>query len=410
MSPGTRPRFVTYDRTVARLPVASTRQVTVTPIICGVDVSATTLDARIGRDGEHRRFAVSAGGLAGLIAFCQAHQVGLVVMEATGGYERQPAGHLWAAGLPTANNQTRQARTSPTAVPNSSRGWRYEAKGAAQDGVETGWRTHGGVAYCMDCRSLGAISILGMAQDKPAAGGGLAAIRARGTLQVCMWPEYFAISYRNPHNGVLEGIDIDMARALAARLGLALRFVETNFAEFMDSLERGDCDVAMMAMGVLPARQARLDFSRPTLASPVYGVTTKDGTRINRWEDIDRPGVVVAVAAGTLMEPLMRQTLQHAELQVVHPPSTREAEVQAGPADLFMSDFPYARRMLLMHDWVRIIEPPVWFGETSYAYAVPKGESAWLAEVDALVAAAKADGSLAAAAARHGLAPILVRD
>jgi hypothetical protein len=25
-----------------------------------VDVSATTLDARIGRDGEHRRFAVSA--------------------------------------------------------------------------------------------------------------------------------------------------------------------------------------------------------------------------------------------------------------------------------------------------------------------------------------------------------------
>ncbi|WP_431270338.1 substrate-binding periplasmic protein [Dankookia sp. P2] len=242
------------------------------------------------------------------------------------------------------------------------------------------------------------------------AGGRLAAIRARGRLQVCMWPEYFAISYRNPRNGVLEGIDIDMARALAARLGLGLRFVETSFAEFMDRLEGGDCDIAMMAVGVLPARQARVDFSRATMASPVYGVTSKDSTRIARWEDIDKPGVAVAVAAGTLMEPLMRRTLTQAELLVVRPPSTREAEVQAGRADLFMSDFPYTRRMLLMHDWARIIEPPGRFGETAYAYAVPKGEPAWLAEVDAFVAAAKADGSLAAAAARHGLTPILVRD
>ncbi|MFC7474501.1 substrate-binding periplasmic protein [Dankookia sp. GCM10030260] len=235
-------------------------------------------------------------------------------------------------------------------------------------------------------------------------------IRARGWVQVCMWPEYFAISYRNPRNGELEGIDIDMARALAARLGLGLRFVETNFAEFMGRLERGDCDIAMMAVGVLPARQARIDFSRPTLASSVYGVTTRDSTRIQAWADIDRPGTVVAVAAGTLMEPLMRQSLRQAELLVVRPPSTREAEVQAGRADIFMSDFPYTRRMLLMHDWARIIDPPGRFGETAYAYAVPKGEPAWLAEVDAFVAAAKADGSLAAAAARHGLTPILVRD
>ncbi|MFZ4408112.1 MAG: substrate-binding periplasmic protein [Paracraurococcus sp.] len=261
---------------------------------------------------------------------------------------------------------------------------------------------------------LEAISLTAAAQDRaaaPAVGGDrLAAIRARGQVDVCMWPEYFAISYRNPRNGALEGIDIDMARALADRLGLALRFVETNFTEFMDRLERGDCDVAMMAVGVLPARQARVDFSRPTLASPVYGVTTKDSPRVARWQDIDTAGTVVAVAAGTLMEPLMRQTLKAADLLVVRPPSTREAEVQAGRADVFMSDFPYTRRMLLMHDWVRIIDPPGRFGETAYAYAVPKGQPAWLAEVDAFVAAAKADGSLAAAAARHGLTPILVRD
>jgi len=82
----------------------------VTHVICGVDVSATTLDARIGRDGEHCRFDVSTEGLDDLVAFCHAHQVSLVVMEATGGYERRPAGHLWAAELPTAIVNPRAVR------------------------------------------------------------------------------------------------------------------------------------------------------------------------------------------------------------------------------------------------------------------------------------------------------------
>ena len=237
----------------------------------------------------------------------------------------------------------------------------------------------------------------------------LAAIRGRGELAVCMWPDYFAISYRNPRNSELEGIDIDMARALAARLAVTLRFVETTFAEFMDRLEARDCDVAMMAVGVLPSRAERVAFSKPYLASPVYGVTSRDNPRVNRFEDIDQAGITVAVAAGTLMEPLMRQTLRHAELLVVRAPRTREAEVQAGRADVFMSDFPYTRRMLLMHDWARIIEPPARFGETLYAYAVAKGDAAWLSEVNAFVTDAKADGSLARAAARHGLTPILFR-
>ena len=224
-----------------------------------------------------------------------------------------------------------------------------------------------------------------------------------------MWPEYFAISYRNPRNSELEGIDIDMARALAARLAVPLRFVETNFAEFMNRLEASDCDIAMMAVGVLPARAERVAFTKPYMASPVYGVTTRDGTRVRSFTDIDQAGVTVAVAAGTLMEPLMRNTLRRADLLVVRPPNTREAEVQAGRADVFMSDFPYTRRMLLMHDWARIIEPPAGFGETLYAYAVAKGDPAWLAEVNAFLETTKTDGTLARAAARHGLTPILLR-
>lgn len=223
-----------------------------------------------------------------------------------------------------------------------------------------------------------------------------------------MWPEYFAISYRNPRNGELEGIDIDMARALAARLGVRVAFVETSFTEFMDRLEEGACDIAMMAVGVTPPRARRVTFSKPYMASPVYAVTTRTNPRIQAWRDIDTGGTVVAVAAGTVMEPLMRDALRNAELMVVRQPRTREGEVLSGRADVFMSDYPYTRRMVLMHDWARVIEPPGRFGETLYAYAVPRNDQAWLNEVNAFLERARLDGTLARAAQRHGLTPILL--
>lgn len=79
-------------------------------IICGVDISARWLDASIGRDGEHRRFARDSAAIAELAAFCRRHEVGLVVLEATGGYERLPFELLSAEGIPCALANPRQVR------------------------------------------------------------------------------------------------------------------------------------------------------------------------------------------------------------------------------------------------------------------------------------------------------------
>jgi transposase len=82
----------------------------VTDIFCGVDVGSETLDARVGRNGHWQQFSNTAEGIEALAAFCRAHQVDLVVMEATGGYERQPFGQLWVSGIPTAIVNPRSVR------------------------------------------------------------------------------------------------------------------------------------------------------------------------------------------------------------------------------------------------------------------------------------------------------------
>jgi transposase len=110
VSLGTACCSVTHDRTVARLSIAWTRQVTVTDLICGVDVCSAALDVRLGRDGAMRRFTNDSAGITELIAFCKEHQVDLVALEATGGYERLAFAMLWGAGLATAIVNPRAVR------------------------------------------------------------------------------------------------------------------------------------------------------------------------------------------------------------------------------------------------------------------------------------------------------------
>jgi len=82
----------------------------VTQIICGVDVSSETLDARIGPDGAEARFPLTAEGVEALAGFCRKHQVALAVMEATGGYEKLAHTLLWGHGIPAAIVNPRAVR------------------------------------------------------------------------------------------------------------------------------------------------------------------------------------------------------------------------------------------------------------------------------------------------------------
>ncbi len=247
----------------------------------------------------------------------------------------------------------------------------------------------------------------GVAVGTCMAGTRLDRVRNGGTLRVCMWPDYYAITYRNPRTGELQGVDIDLARAFAHDLGARVEFVASSFERFSDDLLADHCDVGMSAIGITPERAKRVAFTDPYLRSGIYAVTTRTHPRVRGWQDIDRDGVVVAVQKGSFIETFARTTLKAAAVVAVSRPRGREDEVQSGRADAFLTDFPYGQRMLAFHAWARLIEPEAPVQATPYAYAVAPGDPAWLERVNAFVAAVKADRRLATFAARHGLTPIL---
>ena len=234
-------------------------------------------------------------------------------------------------------------------------------------------------------------------------------VAAAKSVRVCIWPDYYGITFRNPKTQQLTGIDIDLSAEFAKDLGVKLQHVDSSFPTLVDDLKADRCDVAMFAVGLLPQRLEHLKFSRPYLQSDIYAITTRSNRAVRQWADIDQPGVLVAVQAGTFMEPVMKESLKQAKMVSVKPPATRERELEAGRVDVFMTDYPYSRRLLDNADWAMLIAPPQRFHVLPYAYAVKPGDDAWLDAVDRFVQRIQKDGRLEAAARRHGLTDIVVR-
>lgn len=254
-------------------------------------------------------------------------------------------------------------------------------------------------------------SALGASPVAPESRQGTRLARVQGSkiLRVCIWPDYYGITYRDPKTLQLSGIDIDMAQELAKDLGASAKFVDSSFAKLIDDVTQDRCDIAMFAIGITPTRAEKLRFTQPHLASDIYAITTKSNRRIKDWGDIDQPDTVVAVAKGTLHEPVMKEKLKSAQLLVLDTPFAREQEVEAGRADVFMTDYPYSQRFLARADWARLVSPTSTYHTTPYAYAMKPGDDVWHTRVERFMRDIKRDGRLLAAARRHKLEPIVAK-
>jgi len=257
---------------------------------------------------------------------------------------------------------------------------------------------------------LGIVLVLQTASWTVAAPSTFQEIQKNKLLKVCIWPDYFGISYRNSRTNVLEGVDIDLSHHFANDLKVRLEYVETNFQNFMEDLAAKKCHIAMMVVGITPERLQKVKFSAPYLRSDIYAVALKSNRSIRTWEDIDRSGKVVVVQKGTFMEPVLKEFLKQATVYSATKPGEREKEVESGRADVFATDYPYSQRMLKNTDWAKVIPPDKPIRLTDYAYAVLPGDEEWLARVNQFVQQIKKDGRLDKAAATYQLTPIVVKD
>lgn len=226
-------------------------------------------------------------------------------------------------------------------------------------------------------------------------------------LRVCVWPQYYGISYFDMRTQQFMGIDSDLAKEFAKDLGVNLKFINSSFTTLIDDVTNSKCHIAMFAIGNTPQRREKIRFTTAHLSSDVYAITTKNNRRIHIWDDIDKKGNIVVVEKGTYHEPIMQERLKNAQLLVVDKIHQREQEVQSGRADVFMTDYPFGKKMLADTSWAVLIEPKETFYKTPYSWAMKYDDEAFYNRVEEFLSDIKKDGRLLQFAKKNGLEPIV---
>ena len=182
---------------------------------------------------------------------------------------------------------------------------------------------------------------------------------------------------KDPQTGQLRGVAVDIARALAKRIGVELVTVEyPSPPAVLSGLKDSAWDVGFLAID--PSRATVLDFSPPYLQIDATYLVP-DGSSIQNVADADQPGVRIAVTSRSVEEIVLSRSLKRAELRSVDTISAGFDLVREKKADALAAPRPALLPLSSRLSGSRVLEDR--FHAAFGAMAVPKGQTARLSYI-----------------------------
>ncbi|WP_287497196.1 ABC transporter substrate-binding protein [Pandoraea sp. CB10b_02] len=139
----------------------------------------------------------------------------------------------------------------------------------------------------------------------------IAAFAPTGVLRACINLGNPVLAGRDAQSRPI-GISVDLAAALAQRLGVALEpIVVDTAARAVETVSAGDADVGFFAVD--PRRATAIAFTEPYLLIEGYYLVPKCSP-VQTNADVDRSGTRVVVGKGSAYDLFLTRELQHAEI------------------------------------------------------------------------------------------------
>jgi cyclohexadienyl dehydratase len=223
----------------------------------------------------------------------------------------------------------------------------------------------------------------------------LASVHRAGALRVCSTGDYRPFTYLDPATGRWSGIDVDLARDMAQKLGVRLDLVHTTWATLLGDLTGGRCDAVMGGVSVTPDRAAMATFSAPYLVDGKAPITRcADAGRFRTLAEIDQPGVRVIVNPGGTNASYDHATLKRATIVEYPDNNTIFNQLLDNHADLMLTDASETRYQAAQHPGqLCAVNPDHPFTTSPKAYLLPHGDTAFQQWVDQWLKTAQSDGT-----------------
>ncbi len=122
------------------------------------------------------------------------------------------------------------------------------------------------------------------------------AVIDRGVLRVGVKNAVIGFGYEDPLTGEYSGMEIELARALAKKLGVDVEFTAVTAATRTELLDSGDIDCVLATFTITDERKESWDFTTPYYTDYV-SVLVEDSKGIKTLEDLK--GATVGVSSGS---------------------------------------------------------------------------------------------------------------
>lgn len=116
----------------------------------------------------------------------------------------------------------------------------------------------------------------------------LEALKAKKLIRVGTEGTYSPFTFHDTkNNNVLTGFDVEIAKEVFKRAGIEkIEFVEGPWDSLIAGVDADRYDAVINQVGINPDRQAKYDFSKPYINSPMIAITKDDNTSIKTIADL----------------------------------------------------------------------------------------------------------------------------
>ena len=201
-------------------------------------------------------------------------------------------------------------------------------------------------------------------------------------------------------DGQLGGVSVELARALATKLGVSIRLMSyENPARYNESLGRDEWDIGLAARD--PSRGEHLAFS-DVFMEVDNGYVARPGLSLKTVDEVDRAGIKIAVAQGSAPDGFLTRTIKNAEIVRIPGGLAPAREVlSAGRADVYGENVHLASRIAAELPGAVVLDGR--FNLVQMSIAVPKNNASTLPIVNEFVREAKKDGLITRSIVSAGL-------
>lgn len=196
-------------------------------------------------------------------------------------------------------------------------------------------------------------------------------------------------------DGSFEGIDIEVAGAIAEKLGLELQVDDMGFDAALQAAQTGKSDMVMAGVTITEERQAVMDFSN-SYANGVQVVIVKEDSPIQTVDDLANANMI-GCQMGTTGYIYCSDTVENGGFGEDHvtPYDDGAAAVQAlmnGQIDAVVIDNMPAQEYVAANPGLKILDGE--FTNEDYAIGVAKGNTALLDAINNALEELTADGTI----------------